>query len=133
MTPMLRYFLQKNDPKLQHILYVLTCESPPPRSYPQEIVLLGTSPWQMDTGITLLIPFTSHQGQGKGKDYRIRFKVRIRVRIRVRNKLRDQDQGQDQGQGTSISAQQSRNAVCALQINCKLLLFPCRNPVEMSR
>ena len=30
------------------------------------------------------------------------------------------------------SALQSKNAVCALQINCKLLSFPLRNPAEIS-
>ena len=32
-----------------------------------------------------------------------------------------------------ITAPQSKNAVCALKINCKLLPFPWRNPAEMSR
>ena len=31
------------------------------------------------------------------------------------------------------SAPQSKNAVCALQITCKLLPFPWKNPAEMSR
>ena len=32
-----------------------------------------------------------------------------------------------------MSAPQSKNAVCALQINCKLLPFPLRNPAEMKK
>ena len=31
------------------------------------------------------------------------------------------------------SSPQSKNAECALQFNCKVLLFPCRNPAGMSR